>query len=157
MENDGLLKIKEDNVVKDIHSDNDGTPTIDTNQNGNEDVQGMLEEMEDKAYTCYELFGIECGKGWEKLYAPILDYIAEYNKDKPEGEQIKVHQIKEKYGELRVYLNFYTDELLKMVDKAEDESYFTCENCGCKTDGPKERGGWIYALCDDCLENAFGN
>ena len=43
----------------------------------------------------YELFGIECGEGWKKLYQPIIDYIDEYNKDKEGVDKIEIYQIKE--------------------------------------------------------------
>ena len=46
----------------------------------------------------YELFGIECDKGWEKLYQPIIDYIEDYNKDKEGDDRIEILQIKEKFG-----------------------------------------------------------
>jgi len=42
----------------------------------------------------YELFGIECDKGWEKLYQPIIDYIEDYNKDKEGDDRIEILQIK---------------------------------------------------------------
>lgn len=97
----------------------------------------------------FELFGIECGKGWKSLYMPILEEVANYNKDKEsEEEKIQVHQVKEKYGGLRVYLSHYTEKLEKMIDDAEDKSYDTCELCG--KPGKVRGHGWLYTRCDDC-------
>lgn len=111
-----------------------------------------MENDGEKLKCCYELFGIECGKGWKKLYQPIIDYIDEYNKEH-EDKPIKIHQIKEKYGQLRFYTNFYTEELEKMIDKAEEESEHTCEYCGKHIDGPIIRHHWIYSLCEECFKS----
>ena len=78
----------------------------------------------------YELFGIECGEGWSKLYQPIIDYIEEYNKDKEGEDKIEIWQIKEKFGFLTIYVSRNTDELRKMIKDAEAKSYHTCEICG---------------------------
>lgn len=98
----------------------------------------------------YELFGVECGEGWKKLYQPLIDYINNYNKDKKEGDRIEIHQIKEKFGGLRFYVNFYTEELKDMIRKAESMSYCTCERCGEYIDKPITENHWIYAECEDC-------
>ena len=100
----------------------------------------------------YELFGIECDKGWEKLYKPILDYIEEYNKDKKGDDEIEVHQIKEKYGGLCIYLSKYTEELRQMINKAEAESYHTCDICGKHINKPIVEDYWIYPMCKECFD-----
>lgn len=100
----------------------------------------------------YELFGIECGEGWYKLLQPIFDYIEEYNKDKVnDDEKLIPLQIKEKFGGLRVYMNFYTDELNKLIEDAEDEAYNTCEICGSKED-IGQTTGWITTMCRECVK-----
>ena len=103
----------------------------------------------------YELFGIECGKGWKSLYQPVLDKVAEYNQGKPEEEQIEIQQVKEKFGGLRIYLSYYTKELDKMVDEAEEKSFKICESCG--KPGKTRGRGWIYTLCDDCWKKLKAN
>ena len=80
----------------------------------------METKNENKIPTPIELFGIECGKGWYKLIEPIIKYIEEYNQDKKEEDKIKIIQIKEKFGELRFYTNFGTEELHKMIEEAEE-------------------------------------
>ena len=97
----------------------------------------------------YELFGIECGEGWKGLYQPIIDYISEYNKNN--DDKIEIHQIKEKFGGLRIYLSRYTDELRQMIDDAEDESYNTCEVCGKYIKKPIVEHHWIYPMCRKCF------
>lgn len=97
-----------------------------------------------------EKFSIECGKGWEKLYKPIIEYIEKYNET--HDEKIEIRQIKEKFGGLRFYARPYTDELRKMIGEAEAESYTVCEECGkkCKQ---INKGGWIYTLCEECYNS----
>lgn len=99
----------------------------------------------------FELFGVECGKGWNKLIDPLFEYIKEYNKDKNEDEQIKVLQVKEKFASLRFYTNFTTSELSKMIEDAEDKSYHTCEYCG-STENIGHTIGWITTMCHDCAK-----
>ena len=99
----------------------------------------------------YELFGVECGEGWKHLYQPITDYINEYNKSHV-GNEIEIHQIKEKFGGLRYYVSHYTDELKKMIKDAEEASFNTCETCGKHISKPIIENRWIYAECDDCHE-----
>ena len=105
-------------------------------------------DKDNKIKTCYELFGIECGEGWSELYEPIIAKVHEFNEGKTDEEKIYIHQIKEKFGGLRVYLSSYTEELSKMVDAAEEASFHTCEFCG--KPGKERSDGWIYTLCDDC-------
>lgn len=99
--------------------------------------------------TPWELFGVECGKGWASLIEPILKYIQDYNKDKPEEKRIEVYQIKEKWGTLRLEIGNYPKELGNMIDAAEKASATTCEKCGTSARLRKYRS-WYKTLCDDC-------
>ena len=108
--------------------------------------------MENKCHTPIELFGVECGNGWKDLLTPIIDYVNEYNKDKKEEEKIEFMQIKEKYGGLRVYTNFGTKELFDLIEKAEDESYNVCEDCGSREDVGMRESGWLTTMCLECIK-----
>lgn len=99
----------------------------------------------------YELFGIECGKGWHELLKPIFDYVTEYNKDKDVEHRMEIHQIKEKFGELCVYLNFYNDEIDAIIEQAEEEASTTCELCGSKENVGMAYEGWLTTECHDCM------
>ena len=100
----------------------------------------------------YELFGIECGDGWKKLYEPIIEYIEEYNKDKKEEDKIEMYQIKEKFGTLSCYVSKKTDELRKMIEDAEAQSYHTCEICGKHINKQIVEHHWIYPMCRECYD-----
>ena len=76
----------------------------------------------------------------------------EYNKDKKEEEKIEFMQIKEKYGGLRVYTNFGTKELFDLIEKAEDESYNVCEDCGSREDVGMRESGWLTTMCLECIK-----
>lgn len=104
----------------------------------------------DKLKTPYELFYIECGEGWESLYKPLIEYIENYNLD--HEDKIEITQIKEKFGGLRFYVDSYTEELKKLIDKAEEESYKTCEFCGTKNNVGLTINGWYTTICLDCLQ-----
>ena len=100
----------------------------------------------------FELFGVECGKGWHKLIQPIIDYITEYNKNKAKEEQIQILQIKEKWGYLNIYTNFGNDELYKLIDEAENKSLTVCEDCGSEEEVGMRLTGWYTTMCLDCLK-----
>ena len=102
--------------------------------------------------TPMQLFGIECGKGWYELIIPIAEYIEQYNKDHPENDYpMAFTQIKEKWGGLRVYVNYGTKELYDMIEKAESESYEICETCGSREDVGEKFDGWYETMCHECV------
>lgn len=113
------------------------------------------EEAYIKPKTPYELFGIECDKGWTELIKPLFEYVENYNKTH-EDNQIEITQVKEKFGGLRFYVDNAPDELHKMIDKAEAESYTICEVCGTK-ENVGHTQGWIKTICRDCLEKQLKN
>ncbi len=86
-------------------------------------------------------WGCECGDGWIN----ILDEACE-KLSKIDG--ICFVQIKEKFGDLTIYLNQYNDDVDKILDKAVERSRVTCEVCG--KDGKRRGGRWIQVLCDLC-------
>jgi hypothetical protein len=58
-------------------------------------------------------------------------------------------QIKEKFGELRWYDEFSTQDVQDIIDKYEDISRRTCLICG--KPATKMSTGWISPYCDDCI------
>ena len=91
-------------------------------------------------------WGFECGNGWINLLWKLCEDIEKLNPPK----EFEVVQVKEKYGTLRFYVSFGTDEIYDRIDKAEKESEHTCEWCG---EYAKLRGkGWLVTLCNGCYE-----
>jgi len=93
------------------------------------------------------------GAGWH----PILNRLHEQVVALVPGYHVA--QVKEKFGELRVYLSLDPDldghitaavnsRVHALLDTAEDESRRTCEFCG-KAGGPVGTG-WVKTLCSGC-------
>ena len=96
----------------------------------------------------FALFYFECHDGWFELLKECITKIKEVcERDKL---NIKVDQIKEKYGTLRFYVSEYTDAINDIVDEAERKSSETCEMCGSL--GEIRKLPWITTLCDVCMD-----
>lgn len=114
-------------------------------------------------FQCPRLFkyGIvfECAFGWydiirdlSKKIEKILEEHAERH-EALEGEESQYRemyavQIKEKYGTLRFYMSWETDEISELIRKAEELSAKTCEICG--KPGMMRDETWYKVRCDDC-------
>lgn len=106
--------------------------------------------------------------GWLKTFVPqmmdeMFDALGSYVED------FDVLQIKEKFGEMRLYWDWvdrdYTDaevedlnELYKIIEhiisKYEDISRRTCVKCGGKA--THFSTGWILPYCDSCRDRSKG-
>lgn len=113
----------------------------------------MQKSENKKPPTPFELFHVECGKGWDKLIKPLFDYIESYNQNKNDEDKIQVLQVKEKFGGLRFYVNIEPQELTEMIRLAENASFETCEFCGTTTNVGHTCSGWITTCCLQCIEN----
>jgi len=128
----------------------------------------MKKELEDKLFEKYPqifpkgrdvdiqenlmCFGFEHGSGWynilDNLFQKITDLLVEPNK-------IKMIQVKEKFGLLRVYfdqINCSEDiynKIYDLINEAEEQSGKTCEVCG-KEAKCTSNGGWVSTVCDEC-------
>jgi len=93
-----------------------------------------------KGYT-REMGLTSVGGGWSSLVNRIFDKL-----ESIEGT-VKIIQVKEKFAGLRVYTDYVNDELQKVINEAERESFKMCETCG---KSGKVRGkGWYYTSCDE--------
>ena len=103
----------------------------------------------DYDYTYTELDGMP--DGWRKAFGEQM--CEEINKewlswDKKMQEHFRITQIKEKYGGLRFYTNFTTENLDKIIAKYEDLSEKICIECG--TPAVWIYTSWITPYCDNC-------
>ncbi len=112
--------------------------------------------MENKPKWPYELFGIECDKGWEKLYIPLFEVCKQNN--------VKVLQCKEKFGTLRFYTAGGPEWVQDLIQIVENYSSKVCELCGAQHNYyPEWNGehqkphkvqtnhtGWHRTLCTKC-------
>jgi hypothetical protein len=93
-----------------------------------------------KGYT-REMGLTSVGKGW----APLINRV--FDKLETIKGSIKIVQVKEKWGGLRIYTDYSNKELDKVIYDAEHESLEVCEVCG---QSGKLRGkSWYYTSCDE--------
>lgn len=95
------------------------------------------------------------GSGWEGLWKKYLSKLfKEYETWTQEDKELfRFQDVKEKYGELRIYTSFGSGKNLEGI--AESLSGWTCEFCGKepRADGKRviwTTDGWITNLCEDC-------
>ena len=100
----------------------------------------------DPMKTCLA-FGIECLDGWYDLIYKLCKDIMATNPP----EDFKAEQVKSKYASLRFYVSGSTEEIYELIDKAEAESYNTCEYCGSRED-VQLTGSWVTSLCKGCRD-----
>lgn len=98
---------------------------------------------------CYSHFGA----GWHKILDKLLTELKAHNVNL----KYDVHQIKEKFGGLRVYLAHHvmTDPIKRLIQEAEDEAARTCDICGepgvCMSDRRMDgmaHTGWMRTRCE---------
>ena len=93
----------------------------------------------------------ECGDGWLPLIKEAENIVEQYNKKHKNTEPLEFLQIKEKWGYLCMYLNYYVKDVQNKIDALEEKSHNICENCGStKNVTTKAVNGWISTLCDKC-------
>ena len=115
-------------------------------------VKKLIPKREEGRKVSYpfELFGVECGDGWANIIKEALSLIA--NEAIREQLNTQIHQIKEKFGGLRIYLSSETDYMSGVIRMAEAMAFITCEICG-KPGEMTSRGGWMKTLCKDCYND----
>lgn len=89
--------------------------------------------------------GAWVGEGWVPLVDELHSKVLEIDPD------VRVDQVKEKFGTLRYYFSSdLYDQVEAVVREYESRSAVTCETCG----GPGYLQGkyWVKTLCDACAE-----
>jgi hypothetical protein len=106
----------------------------------------------DMRSTCM-VWGFCCGDGWYKLIYELASklepLIVQYRKDNPGDYWPRAAQVKEKFGTLRFYMTSETEEMSKLIKKAEADSRGLCERCG-DPGKLREEYGWLVILCTKC-------
>jgi len=92
------------------------------------------------------------GDGWFDLIYRICEEIDGFYKvNKADINNLRILQIKEKYGGLRFYIGSYIDEEQNIIDFYEEKSYHVCELCG-KEGKLRIKNGWYTTVCDECKD-----
>lgn len=98
--------------------------------------------------TCM-CWGFETGDGWFDIIDNLSEEITKI------APNVQALQVKEKFGGLRFYIDGVDtdekilDDVYRLINNAEDESYRTCEFCG-STENVTQTRGWISTLCELC-------
>lgn len=132
-----------------------------SNQGNVEKVKRLQEEQEKIGNYKPIAYGIQCDDGWFDLIDELLSKIKELD---PENT-VKVVQIKEKFGGLRVYTMgalaldiFGLDKIelgserlsiLNLTTEYEKKSLSICEVCGKSGKLRKTKGGYYKTVCDE--------
>ena len=91
-------------------------------------------------------FGFECDMGWFPILEKLFEDIQKLNPP----EEFEIIQVKEKFGGLRVYANYSSDEIEKLIDEACEKASKTCEVCG-KEAVLCTNKGWLKTVCPECI------
>ena len=107
-----------------------------------------LEKQIRQKYPPYwfdKFYGFECGKGWFQTIDELLANFYEIVRDEP---TFRILQIKEKFGDLRVY--FSSKDFLNELNAAERNARAKvaeiCDICGDK--GYLRTDNWYAVRCD---------
>ena len=93
--------------------------------------------------------------GWRKAFGNTLcEELAIALKEDDCEKEFHFEQIKEKYGALRLYASGYGMKTRDVLTKYEELSKYICGHCG--KPATKITRGWIYPLCDSCIEDIAG-
>lgn len=90
---------------------------------------------------------MSCGPGWHDLVVAVNDLL-----DIEADAEFRFTQIKEKFGQLRMYWTGAdpSGRIDQIVEAAEEISASMCETCGANAKMRETRpGGYIYAACDE--------
>ena len=82
------------------------------------------------------------GKGWESLVRRV------YNAKVGLGVPVGIIQVKEKWGVLRIYTEYYVREIEDVITEVGRKSLEICEQCGSPA-GLVKKGTWYQTRCEE--------
>lgn len=102
------------------------------------------------------VWGFQCSSGWFELLCNLsqaIETIAEERRHQgiPEDELPLVNQVKEKFGELRVYMKISGPGITELINEAQLDSTKICDCCG-KPGEPVSIGGYVLTRCQKHLD-----
>lgn len=94
-------------------------------------------------------FGLETPETWYPTLDKLFEKISVIVKEE-ELTSFRICQVKEKYGELRIYANGETPEIEKLIEEAEEAVSVICSYCGSTEAVNKCIKGWYQTICPSC-------
>ena len=92
----------------------------------------------------FALFGFESPNGWFQILYHAFDQMQQRVNE--HQAIVRIRQIKEKYGSLRLYIQTNDDTCKRIADEAEEQSETICEVCGAM--GKLDDRGWSKVRCE---------
>ena len=120
----------------------------------NDDLQVSLFKDFPELYQDMEssrtVFIFECGDGWYRLIRELSEKLVDIIKSLKFDPDLppKASQVKEKYGSLRFYMYWSTDEMETLINSYENLSEKICEICGSMGEINTKRN-WLSCRCDN--------
>ncbi len=98
-------------------------------------------------------FPIECDDGWYPLVDGVSAAVSAYAETW--DEEIRFVQVKQKFGELRIYAKPSPASVTAMIALATELSTRTCERCSRMAGAAvRDDDGWYRTLCNSCWEES---
>lgn len=95
-----------------------------------------------------ELALASVGAGWAELIKQVFTFMETIK------EPVKIVQVKEKWGGLRIYTDCMNEKMDNFITRMERHSFSICEACG-KKGALYKRGGWYFTSCDEHAGDAL--
>ena len=91
-------------------------------------------------------------EGWRKAFGNMMmEELREVLIEENFLNGFRILEIKEKWGELRLYTNYHNDKIERIIKKYTTLSRNICILCG-KPDTHMTYGGWYSPVCEKCYE-----
>ena len=110
-----------------------------------DDLLLILRGRYPELFTDTLLQEIACLPGWLNLIDELCSTLQIHLDSHPDVPQVKVLQVKEKFGGLRFYFSGGDKACREAVAAAEERSLSTCEVCG--QSGTLGEGRWLSVRC----------
>jgi hypothetical protein len=90
--------------------------------------------------------GCECGDGWFEIVRALCLRLQADIKARPEID-LRLTQVKEKFGLLRVYCEGGDDRVMAIIREAQDASAEACEECGRREGVVHDKRSTLCLVC----------
>lgn len=112
-----------------------------------DDLFPILRDRHPEFFSSAPLREVACLPGWLDLLDELCGALKTYLKAHPEVPQIRVRQVKEKFGSLRFYYSGGDTACRDLVASAEERSRSICDVCG--QAGTLGGEHWLSVRCLD--------
>ena len=94
--------------------------------------------------------GFSCGLGWFAPIASLMSLLEARRLDGSRDRPLKIVQLKEKFGELRIYRDGGDEKDRQLIEMCMALADRMCDVCGAP--GEKRGPGWIRTRCDKHID-----